>query len=77
MIFKIAIFLLVMVAVYFIFFKKPEAAEEGKRQKAKGKSDKKNSEEMVECAKCGTYVSSKEAIIKNGSFYCSHECAGV
>ena len=30
---------------------------------------------MVECQKCGLFISSKDAIIKNGKYYCSKECA--
>ena len=29
---------------------------------------------MIECATCGTYISSNEAIISSGKFYCSTEC---
>jgi uncharacterized protein len=32
---------------------------------------------MIECAKCTTFVSDKEAIIKDGHFFCSRECANV
>ncbi len=29
---------------------------------------------LVECAKCGTYVTVKESVIVNGKYYCD-ECA--
>ncbi len=29
---------------------------------------------LVECKKCGTYVTIKESIIVNGEYYCSKEC---
>ncbi len=40
-------------------------------------STKQDEETLVECEKCHTFVSSKEAIIKDGKYYCSKECAGV
>lgn len=30
---------------------------------------------LVECAKCGTYVTVKESTIAGGKYYCSYECA--
>ena len=29
---------------------------------------------LVECKKCGTYVTIKESIIVHGEYYCSKEC---
>ena len=29
---------------------------------------------MVQCCKCGTYVSSKECIVDKGEHFCSKEC---
>ena len=44
--------------------------------KSNKKDFKKDGEEvMVECKKCGTFVSIKEAIIKDSNYYCSKECA--
>lgn len=62
---KILLLVAVLVAVYFIFFKK------------KGISDKNTPKDtdMVECAKCGTYVQLSDAIIKDSKYYCSKECA--
>lgn len=34
-------------------------------------------EVMVECHTCHTFVESKEALLKEGRFYCSHECAKI
>ncbi|MDD3324373.1 MAG: PP0621 family protein [Sulfurospirillaceae bacterium] len=66
MIMKILIFIAILVIIYMVFFKK-----------TKGKEKKIEGEAMVECEKCSTFVSDKEAIIKDGHFYCSKECAGV
>lgn len=68
MIIKILLLAAAIAAIYFLL----------RKISAKAKKEKTGSDEtMVECKKCGTYVSSKEAIIKNGHFYCSKECAGV
>ncbi|MGM0623550.1 MAG: PP0621 family protein [Campylobacterota bacterium] len=60
---KLVFTVLVLVAIYYIFFKKP-------------KQKKQNSEleDMVECSSCGVFTSSSEAIEKDGKFYCSKEC---
>jgi uncharacterized protein len=71
LIFKILVLGLVLVLVYFLFFKKSRKEEEVDQVT-------KNSDDvMIECSKCGTYISNKEAIIKDGQFFCSKECAGV
>ncbi len=64
-------FVVVMFIIYTLFFKK---------SKPKVKSNNKDIDEgeiMMECKECGTFVSKDEAIIKNGKFYCSKECAKV
>ena len=41
----------------------------------KSKAEKKLDEDtLVECEKCGTYVTVKESVIINGKYYCD-ECA--
>ncbi|RRS30829.1 MAG: hypothetical protein P794_05455 [Epsilonproteobacteria bacterium (ex Lamellibrachia satsuma)] len=41
----------------------------------KNNEEKKIDEDtLVECSKCGTYVTIKESIIVNGKYYCSKEC---
>ncbi len=80
MIFKWIIFGVVIYIVYQIFFKKENIISKVKRaskESAKKKEEKIESETMVECQKCGIFISSKEAIIKDGKYYCSKECAGV
>ncbi len=64
MLFKILLLAAVIGAIYYFFIKKKPQLP-------------KDSETMVECEKCGTFVSSKEAIIKNGRYYCSKECANA
>lgn len=60
----------VLVAFYFIVVKKM-------LQKSKNDSKKGKEEIMLECKKCGTYISDKEAIIKDGKHFCSKNCAGL
>lgn len=45
----------------------------------KEKKEKKNidGDTMVECSNCSVFVSQSEAIIKDGKFYCSKECAEI
>lgn len=53
-------------AIYFFFFKKNGLSY---------KQENDDSETMVECASCGMYVSVRDAILKEGKYYCSKECA--
>ena len=57
-----------IVLVYFLFIKKKPLPDENK------KSDKLNDDDMVECKKCGTYITLNEALLKEGQYYCSDEC---
>jgi len=48
----------------------------GKLPSLKSKDEKKIEEDtLVECEACGTFVTTKEAIIAKGKYYCSLECA--
>ena len=70
MILKLLLLIGVIAAVYFLFFK-PKSVK-----KPSGGSGSKpdESNEMVACSKCGTYVPVNDAFIKNGNYYCSDEC---
>jgi uncharacterized protein len=57
---KFIILLIVIIAIYVLFFKP-------KRRKVE------SAEIMAECCKCGTFVSEKEALIKEGRCFC-REC---
>jgi uncharacterized protein len=72
MIIKLIAFAAVIAMIYFIFFKKPNSINGRKRDDASG-----DEAIMVECKECGVFVNNKEAILKNGEFFCSKECAGV
>lgn len=56
----------VIAAVYFIFFKKKSLTPPS--------SDMSKDEAMIPCAECGTYVQVKEALMRDGKYYCSREC---
>jgi uncharacterized protein len=71
MIVKLLVFVVVLLIIYVAFFKKASPA-----QKKKETEDKKiGSDIMIECSECSTFVSEKEAIIKDGKFFCSKQCA--
>ena len=69
MIFKLLALMVVIFLVYIVFFKK-------KRELDKKNNDKYEeiTDTLVECPKCGTYVSKDEAILSNGKYFCSSEC---
>lgn len=71
MIIKIAVLILVITLVYLLFFRSSRS-NVVKQEKPKKKRDE---EIMVECGRCGTYISSQESIIgSDGNYYCSQEC---
>jgi len=63
---KLLLLGLVLYVIYFFFFKNGGISK---------KINKDDSETMVECAACETYMSVDETIIKDGKHYCSNECA--
>ncbi len=64
---KLLVLALLLVGVYFLFFRKP---------RKKPKAPPKHGEEtLTPCEACGTYVSHGEAVIKDGRFFCSKSCA--
>jgi uncharacterized protein len=68
---KIILLVLVLLIIYVLFFKKKKIDKVKKDNMSIG------DEIMINCAKCDTYISNQDAIIKDGRFYCSKECAGV
>lgn len=73
MIIKFIALAAVLFVIYIAFFKKP-AIKEANEQRKNSTQDK-SSDIMLECSQCSTFVSEKEAIIKDGKFFCSNECA--
>ena len=71
---KLLIFVGVIFLIYIFFFKNKR-----KEEIQKHKEEKKilEGDTMLECTQCGTFVTDKDSIIKDGRFFCSKECAGV
>jgi len=69
MILKVLLVLGVIAVVYFLFIKKKPLNNSNKKDNSKPKTN-----DMVECAGCGTYVSIDESIISENRYYCSSEC---
>jgi len=78
MLLKLIIIAIVLFAVYkLVGGKLPEIGGRKKDATPKEEDKKKIQEDtLVECEKCGTYVTYKESIIVKGKIYCSKECAG-
>ncbi len=78
MILKLILLGVVIYVVYILFFREGNLID---KMKAKQKDLQKNAEDtvdtVVECHKCGVYVSIDEAIIKDREYYCSKECADI
>jgi len=74
-------FIIIAVVLYFLYKllggTLPEIGGRKRDTIPKGEDKKKIEEDtLVECEKCGTYVTYKESIIVKGKVYCSKECAG-
>ncbi len=67
---KILLLIFLVIGVYYFVRKVGVKNTQGSDLK----QTKIKEEIMLECKKCGTYISSKEAIISNGEYYCSKEC---
>ena len=67
MVIKLLLLGVVLFGVYLVFFKK-------NREKDIKKRNDEITDTLVECPKCGTYVSKDDAILSNGKYFCSQEC---
>ncbi len=70
MLLKILLVIGVIAAVYFFFIKKSTPLTKERHDKKRKDAE----ETMIECETCGTYISSSDAIVSAGKFYCSTEC---
>lgn len=77
MILKIGALLAILLLIYLVFFKTSRNVQEQPKQSKKRPPKKNDGETMIECNECSTFISNKEAIIKDGKFFCSRECAKV
>ena len=75
MLVKFLMLIIIFFIIYIVFFKKSAPKNVTKRKNSNKKTP--SGEIMMECEKCHTFVSENDAIIKDGKFYCSVECAGV
>lgn len=71
MIIKILVVGAVIFFVYVAFFKKRVENSNNKTTKKDDESDI-----MLECPKCKTYIAKDDAILSNGRYFCSKECLG-
>ena len=79
MLLKLILFGVIFYAVYKLMGGQlPKIGKKRNETIPKGEDRKKIEEDtLVECEKCGTYVTYKESIIIKGKVYCSKECAGL
>lgn len=75
MLMKGLILVAILFVIYIAFFKKSN--NRNNESKRKNKKPELKGDIMMECQECGTFVSEDDAIIKDGKFYCSKECAGL
>lgn len=71
MLLKIVLVIGIIAAVYFFFMKKSTPLTKERHDKKRSNDDENI---MVECETCSTYITTNEAIISSGKFYCSTEC---
>jgi uncharacterized protein len=63
---------IVVVAGIYIFFIKKRPVISKKQHD--NKKDIKESNEMIECASCGTYCAMDDTILSANKYYCSDKC---
>jgi len=68
------LFLGAIIFFIYIYFFKTRRQEDVTKHNADTKK-KIEGDTMVECHACSTFVSYDEAIIKDGHYFCSKECA--
>lgn len=62
---------LIVAVIYFVYFKdKPSKIKPHK----KSDTTKEDADEMIPCAKCGTYAPLEDCLLSGGKQYCSKEC---
>jgi uncharacterized protein len=72
---KIIMIIMIIMLVYFLFLKKDNKPTTVKQENKK--DTKPPSDTMVECKKCEILLSPREAILKDGQYFCSKECAKI
>ena len=73
MILKLIVFAAIGIFIYKLMGGKLPTVSQKNSKPKKTKTKEPDGDTLVECSKCGTYVSTKEAILINGKYYCD-EC---
>lgn len=67
-------FLLGAIIVYWVLRSKNRSADPQSSRSARGNASPDETETMIECAHCGTYVPASECVVApSGSAFCSEE----
>ncbi len=74
MILKLLLVVGVIAIVYILFIKKKPSIKSSGKDSNKTKKDEVQSNDMVQCSKCGIYCELDDAILSNNKYYCSQEC---
>lgn len=64
---KLAIFAIIIVAVWFLFFRR-------KMPRERDSTRDEIAHDMIECDKCGSFFAKNEGVFANGRWFCSKEC---
>ncbi len=67
------ILVIVLIAVVYFFFIKSKSLPDQDQKRPK-KKETLYEADMVECKKCGTYITLNEALLRDGEYFCSNEC---
>jgi len=63
----------IIIAIYYFLIRKNSPLNRHRH----AKKNNVEADIMLECKRCGTFTSSKEALIVDGQYFCSKECAEV
>lgn len=74
MILKLLLVVSVIAFVYIFFIKKKPTIQSSDKNANETKKDEVQSNDMVQCSKCGIYCELDDAILSNNKYYCSQEC---
>ena len=73
MILKLLVFAIVGIMIYKFLGGKLPAVGRAHKDDQTNQADL-DEDTLVECSKCGTFVTIKESIVVHGKYYCSMEC---
>ncbi|MCK9337440.1 MAG: hypothetical protein M0P43_06390 [Arcobacteraceae bacterium] len=70
MIWKVLVFIFILVLVYLVFFRKKRISNNSTNNNKKDEI----ADTLIECNTCGIYITKDESILSNGKYFCSKEC---